>query len=187
LKRTIPGKIPYIKKVLLEISLSSGTMINFEQWIPASKHQSQFGDQYPEPYKELMVQIELDGNIILNTSLDKAVEFSYQFEDSDDSTQHCVAILLSGLDESHCKHLTDIGEVFPMMRVDTFSIESLPMQNVLEDQGRCEYYGSKDVQVPGAFMGQNGKMSLEFSTPIYSWLLAIEKHQNYYKLFPQHD
>jgi hypothetical protein len=179
----IPGKIPYIKKALLEISLSSGTMIDFEQWVPADEHQSRFGSQYPAPYKELKVQIELDGNVILNTVLDKAVEFTYQFEDSEDNTPHCVAILLSGLVESHCKHLIGIGEVSPMMRVNKFCIESLPMQNVLEDQGHCEYQGSKDTQVPGAFMGQNGKMSLEFSTPIYAWLLATEKYQNYFKLF----
>jgi hypothetical protein len=176
----IPGKIPYIKKATFKIMCSAGTMIDQHEWIPMNNHHSRFGDQYPEPYKDLQISIELDNNVLFQSNLDQQIEFEHMFEDSESVTDHVLKISLSGLNDSHRVYLDNVGDLAPMMRIDGIWIEQLSMRQVFEDHGQCFYDDASEPQIPSEFVGQNGTQVLKFSTPIYPWLMSVQKKSDYF-------
>lgn len=176
----IPGKIPYIKKAALNIMCSSGVMIDQQEWVPMTNHSSRFGNQYPEPYHNMQVQIELDNNVLFESDLTQQIEFEHIFEDSESVTEHSLKITLTGLDDTHRVYLDNVGDLAPMLQINGVWIEQLSMRSVLEDHGQCFYNDSSDPQIPSEFIGQNGTQILKFSTPIYPWLMSVQKKPNYF-------
>jgi hypothetical protein len=179
----IPGKIPYIKKARLNIEISAGVMIDQEKWIPATDHDIFFGDSYAKPYDSLTVSITLDGNLLLESNVNSLVKLNHEFTDSEETTSRCLKIIVKGFDEKFCCYVDGIGEVSPMIKIDSFQIENLNMMLTMEDSGKCFYDDSPtDESVPSMVIGQNGFQVLEFTTPIYPWLLANERKPEYYYL-----
>jgi hypothetical protein len=176
----IPGKIPYIKMGTIKIVCSSGTMINQHEWVAMNDHRSRFADQYPEPYKDLQVRIELDNNVLVEGQMTQKIEFEHMFEDSELITEHVLKIRLSGLNDSHRVYLDNVGNLAPMLRIEGIWIEQLSMRLVLEDHGQCFYNNTSDAQIPSEFIGQNGTQVLKFSTPIYPWLISVQKKPDYF-------
>jgi len=176
----IPGKIPYIKKATFKIMCSAGTMIDQHEWIPRINHSMRFGNQYPEPYKDLQISIELDNNVLFQSQLDQQIEFEHMFEDSESINEHVLKISLNGLNDSHRVYLDHVGDLAPMMRIEGIWIEQLSMRLVLEDHGQCFYDDASDPQIPSEFVGQNGTQVLKFSTPIYPWLMSVQKKPDYF-------
>lgn len=176
----MPGKIPYIKKATLKVVCSSGTMIDQQKWVPANDHNNQFGNQYPEPYKDLLVKIELDNNVLFESELTQIIEFEHMFEDSESDTEHILKISLSGLTDFHRVYLDQVGDLAPMMRIEGVWIEQLSMRMIFEDHGQCFYENTTDPQIPSEFVGQNGTQVLNFSTPIYPWLMSVQKKPDYF-------
>lgn len=178
--RLIPGKIPYVKKAALNVVCSAGTMIDQHEWVPMNNHSSRFGDQYPNPFKDLVVTIELDNTVLIESDLSQPLEFEHMFEDSESVTDHVLKISLGGLVDSHRVYLDQVGELAPMMRIEGIWIEQLSMRPVFEDHGQCFYNNTTDPQIPSEFVGQNGTQVLNFSTPIYPWLMSVQKKPEYF-------
>jgi len=177
---SIPGKIAYIKNGSLAIAISAGTMIDQHEWVPSSDHYRRFGDQYPLPYQDLRVQVKLDNAVLIDNNLSQPINTEHLFEDSETVTEHAITITLSGVDDSHQVNLKNIGNLSPMMRIEGIWIEQLSMRLVLEDYGQCFYTGSNDLHVPSEFVGQSGTQILKFSTPIYPWLLSMQRKPTYF-------
>lgn len=176
----IPGKIPYIKKGTIRIVCSSGTMIDQHDWVAMNDHGSRFGDQYLEPYQDLQARIELDNVVLFESNLAQQIEFEHMFEDSESITDHVLKISLSGLVDSHRVYLDNVGDLAPMMRIEGIWIEQLSMRLAFEDHGQCFYDNITDPQIPSEFIGQNGIQLLKFSTPIYPWLMSVQKKPDYF-------
>ena len=155
-------------------------MIDQHEWVSINHHSSRFGDQYPEPYKNLQVRFELDNNILFESDLSHCIDFEHMFEDSESVTEHSLKITLTGLDNVHRVYLDNVGELAPMMRIEGIWIEQLSMRLVLEDYGQCFYDNTTDPQIPSEFIGQNGTQVLKFSTPIYPWLMSVQKKSDYF-------
>lgn len=175
----IPGKILYKKQAELRIRCLAGTMIDQQAWIPQDKH-NYFGSLYSEPYRDMTVTIEFDDKVLFTGDLSQPVDFKYQFTDSDEKTTHYFKICLSGLNDNHRCYIKDIGDVAPMMQIDGIWIENLSMRLAMEDHGECKYENLSEMQAPSEYMGQNGYQKLEFSTPIYPWLLSIHSKPEYF-------
>lgn len=178
----LPGKIPYVKKAELKVAISAGTMIDYSEWVPSHKHDTRFNYQYPSPYKHLRIQIRLDDNVLLEQSLDSPVEFSYMFEDSEDITEHFLKITLSGVNDLLRPELENTSDFSPMAKIDGVWIEGLLLKQAFEEYGTFFLEDSNITKVPSEFIGQNGTHVLNFKTPIYHWLLGIEKNLNYFRL-----
>ena len=65
-----------------------------------------------------------------------------------------------------------------MLHIHRICIEGLDMRLTMEDSGTCELDG--EPAVPSEYMGQVGYQSLQFTTPIYPWLMANERKDTYY-------
>jgi len=176
----IPGKIPYIKKAMLNISVLPGIMIEQSEWIPITHHHEKFNESYPAPYADLKIQIELDGKSLISSSLDSVINVEKLFEDSEEITQHIIKIKLSGIKDLHQMHVDGIGNVSPMLKINNFCIEQLSLKRALEEYGKYYIDSSAEIQIPSEFMGQNGVYLLNFTTPIYPWLLSIDNKFDYF-------
>lgn len=178
--QTISGKVPYIKRATIDVVLSSGTMINQQEWVPSIDHCRRFGDRYQSSYQELNVSVEFDGKILISSTLDRSIVLNHLFEDSETQVDHCLQITVSGFDSKHHDFIPDIGEVSTMMRIDSVHIENLSMHRVIEDTGQYWCENNDQPQVPGEFAGQNGVYKFQFKTPIYPWLLSVEQTPDYF-------
>ena len=174
-------KIPYIKTATLDIVLTAGAMVDNHQWIPAHEHHSHFNLTYPAPYRFLSVKINLNDQLLGDSQMDKPVTLHHNFLDCKEPTSYCLKIVTQGFDEKFCHYVDGVGEVSPMIKIESIQIENLNMLHTMEDSGKCAYSGDPDsVSVPSVFIGQNGYQLLDFATPIYPWLLSNERKATYY-------
>jgi hypothetical protein len=176
----IPGKVPYIKKAVLNISVSSGIMIEQAEWVPNTHHYTRFNELYPAPYSDLKIQIEFNGESLISSSLDSVINIEKLFEDSEEITQHTIKIKLSGIKDSHQMYIDGIGNVSPMLKIDCFCIEQLSLKRALEEYGKYHIDDSVEIKTPSEFMGENGVCLLNFTTPIYPWLLSVDNKFDYF-------
>jgi hypothetical protein len=176
----IPGKIPYVKKAMLTMTVSAGVMIDQTEWVPAVDHHQRFNKLYPAVYHDLKIQIELDDKLLSSQLLDSAVNVEHLFEDSEEITDHSIKIKLSGFKESHQMYLEGIGEVSLMVKIDQICLEHLSLKRAFSDHGKYYIADSGEVSVPSEFMGQNGVHILNFTTPVYPWLLSVDKKFDYF-------
>jgi len=102
-------------------------------------------------------------------------EISVEFEDTDDET-HVLEFVLSGKTSEHTQ-ITEHGEIVSDV---TVQIKDIAFDDIMIDQIFSElaqyhhdFNGSQAALVDRFFgtMGCNGKVRLEFTTPIYLWLL----------------
>jgi hypothetical protein len=102
-------------------------------------------------------------------------EISVEFEDADDQT-HVLEFILSGKTIDHTQ-ITEQGEIESDV---TVQIEDIAFDDIVIDQifsELAEYHhdfnGTRPAVVDRFYgeMGCNGTVRLEFTTPIYLWLL----------------
>ena len=102
-------------------------------------------------------------------------EITVEFEDTDDQS-HVLEFVLSGKTTDHTQ-ITEQGEITSDV---TIQIQHIAFDDILIDQifsELAEYHhdfnGTKSATVERFYgeMGCNGTVRLEFTTPIYLWLL----------------
>jgi hypothetical protein len=102
-------------------------------------------------------------------------EISVEFEDADDQT-HVLEFILSGKTSDHTR-ITEQGEIVSDV---TVRIEDIAFDDIVIDQifsELAEYHhdfnGTQSAVIERFYgeMGCNGTVRLEFTTPIYLWLL----------------
>ena len=102
-------------------------------------------------------------------------EISVEFEDADDQT-HVLEFILSGKTSDHTR-ITEQGEIVSDV---TVQIRDIAFDDIVIDQifsELAEYHhdfnGTQSAVIERFYgkMGCNGTVRLEFTTPIYLWLL----------------
>jgi hypothetical protein len=173
----IPGKIQYDKRINVSVSIAVGTMLmDTQTWVPGGS------SLFEENFSNWKVDVELDGAVMAShTFLTPDMDVYFDFPDTDELTSHTISVKFSGKDPVENTTIENFGEGNPMWIIKKIQIEKLNMFQTFEDVGKCICYDSPDiVQVPSKFMGSNGYHQLEFTTPMYHWLLDNEKESMYY-------
>jgi hypothetical protein len=125
---------------------------------------------------DLCVCVRLDNNVIYQGSPGPDPEkISHDFDDAQ-TQQHLLCIELSGKRPEHTR-ISETGEILEdrLVHVDDLCFDGISLGHVITKLARythdtngtapqsChEFYG---------VMGCNGAVTLEFSTPVYLWLL----------------
>lgn len=170
----IPGKVNYVKKAVLDVELSAGTMLNHDTWISAKDHNKYFQDQLTSNYHQLKISVELDGEVLIDQLVNSdIIRVHHEFLDSETETQHTLKIAVQGF-QPEFNQLYQDKDAYVMIRLNNISIENLSMQYMLDQTGR--YLHNDQVSTASQFMGHNGHCVFEFETPIYKWLLSC--HDN---------
>lgn len=159
----MPGKINYIQMAQLDVHLSAGCMVNFQDW-----------KSYVNNDKSCEVKMFFDNVVIYHDNVSmQDVKFHYKFED--DNASHEFRLELIDVPEPEF----DLeNEYHHMLKINGIWIEQLNLQNVMEDLADSKNNG---VHVKaGNFIGQHGYQSLTFATPVYRWLLDHQAKPSYY-------
>jgi hypothetical protein len=54
------------------------------------------------------------------------------------------------------------------------------LKRAFSDHGKYHIADTDEVGVPSEFIGQSGMQILNFTTPIYPWLLSVDKKFDYF-------
>jgi hypothetical protein len=113
------------------------------------------------------VAIVIDGQTMLTQSLSvNTTRFEHLIPDHAETAEHELRIEVRGQPTGARLHIHSI------------CIEGLSMRLTMEDSGTCKLDG--ESAIPSEYMGQVGYQGLNFTTPIYPWLLANERKDTYY-------
>ena len=166
----------------IKIEFSAGTMIDCSTWIPASSHNQCYQDLFDISYDDLVVQISLSDQILFEQSVGTGVTtFSYNMIDSSQLELKQLKIQLKGINSNHHQHVLGKGDVAVMLRIHNVWLEELSLRQVLENLGTCfNDLLPATSSMPSEFMGINGYQLLEFTTPVYRWLLDQHVKFSYY-------
>jgi hypothetical protein len=164
---SMPGKINHESKAKLNIHLSTGYMIDFKKWVSADQH--------------CVVKVTL-GNVVLHYGvIGQQLQIEHEFLDTTDGDYKLQIEVESIADVFDLGHL----RAFPMLNIQGIWIENLNLRMAFEQYGKCYYPEHPDITVPPEYIGTVGTMSLQFTTPIYKWLLQCDNREDsdYYSPF----
>lgn len=165
----IPGKIPYIKTVSLDIQLEVGSTIDYKSWIPYDQHKNT-ENYYPYNFK---FKIIFDDQVLFDHFMSPGQKsIHHNFVDTDNTVDHKLSFVLTNLNKSH--------EIYsPMLQIHIW-IEGLDLTRYLGNHGTGVNYDLLDEPFIAGNMGRNGEQSMVFQTPIYPWLLENNQDPDYY-------
>ena len=161
----------------VSVEFSAGSMIDYITWVPASEHEQQYGNNFQVAYNDLIVQILFDDKVVFEQPVGNSVTtFTYQFKDSNELHLKQLKIKLTGIQDQHHRLINGIGDAAVMLRIHSIRLEGLNMRLAMEDYGQCVYnYNSEEKNIPSEYMGCDGYQLLEFTTPVYQWLIDTEQ------------
>lgn len=169
----MPGKIEYVKQGTIDIEISAGAMVDYKTWVPATHHQTYFNNQVVPYYQHLELEITIDGVVLLSQVVGTdTIKFHHDFLDSETDCDHTLVITVKGLEPEFNQFYQD-KDVFTMLKINSISIENLPMQYLLEQIG--QYHHDTTVDSGSRYLGYNGHCILNFKTPIYVWLFSNDE------------
>jgi hypothetical protein len=127
------------------------------------------------PANPINLQILLDDALIFNKNITAEETVSFEFDEDDG--EHTLQFLISNKNDSHVIRDAD-GNVLDSteisitdMKFDEVDINNIIMASPLEYHHDFNGNGEKTVDKFYGIAGCNGEITLNFSTPIYFWLL----------------
>lgn len=120
--------------------------------------------------------VSLDGSVIWQGDPGECrSEISHDFDDID-GAQHLLSIEMLGKTPGHTQ-INDAGEIVKdlLIEVCDFSFDDINIDQLVWDQSEYhhDFNGTQSAVIDKFYgsMGCNGKVQLEFTGPIYLWLL----------------
>lgn len=148
-------QVPSINYATICLTVQSGTMLNWEQWIP---HQR----------ASINLAVSLDSQLVYHAEIDSKITLAKSIDDQ--AQTHCLSLKFSGFTDDSIV-IMDGVRYQPVIKIAEFWIEGVPANLMLQTHARF-VNDTGEVEVGNDYVGNNGTLELEFATPIYQWLLA---------------
>jgi hypothetical protein len=172
-----PGKPKEVQTCQFDFWASPVVVVD-NQIYPAADIQETFGADLNyklDFFSDLLFKIQLNGELIFQTTFQdlNCLHLTKTIDDLIEQ-QHELAFILEGKNNNHSCFLGANKKSVTLSVQIVFAIEQLPMQTLFYEQGK---YVTQDhgCQSASTVMGNNGKQILQFSCPIYPWLLSNSK------------
>lgn len=160
----------------LDITMSLGYMLAGAEW-HAQEQYNQLPDVVAIPWDRIQITVTLDQQIIFKSSINGLTQINHEFEDSEVTQSHVLAIHINGIDDCHRPQWPTGQNGSAMLKVHSITIENMDMCQVMSGLGNYILQDGS-VNIATDLAGSNGVQALPFTTPIYSWL--IENHEFVY-------
>jgi hypothetical protein len=128
-----------------------------------------------DPTAAVGLEIWIDDTQIYNTEhVSESVNFTHEFADTDG--KHQLRFVMKNKTHDHTK-IDEAGNILKDCRIciDKLSFDEIDLQQIFIEQTVYEhnFNGTADTIQDQFFgeMGCNGTLTLEFTTPVYLWLL----------------
>jgi len=126
-----------------------------------------------DPTVPLSLRVILNGQVILDQQhVKETIPFECWIPDAEQ--QHTLIFEMSGKTQEHTV-INDAGEIVKdaLLVLTNFSIDEISLDNIKTFKYEHNFNGTGDKTINPFYgnMGCNGQVIVEFSTPIYLWLL----------------
>ena len=134
---------------------------------------STLGLRLTTPGQGIVLDIKLDDHCIYHGTTQGQEILQHDFEDQG---QHTLSIIMSGKQDLHTV-LSEHGEISQdaCVYVTEFSLDGIILNDLLPELATYRHdFNGHGIAITDSFygtMGCNGIMSIEFSSPVYMWLL----------------
>jgi len=163
------NKIKYKKQVDINLSITTGYTINYDNYIDRRDQSNEFD----VPWDLLRLTIAIDDVVLYQGTVDlNGVQLHHVIIDTDQSQQHRITFTVDGFTSQH-SFIHQDQEINAQILIDQFEIANLDIREVVS------VYGIRTLDnQPGSnftaheMLHGDGTLSLEFDTPIYPWLLS---------------
>jgi hypothetical protein len=157
---SMPGKINHIKTASLDIHLETGHMVDFKEWVPS--------------VQKCIVKIMLNDTVLHHGDIGSQIKITHEFLDLD------AGVYDLQIEIEEIAHGFDCNGLWaaPVLHIQGIWIENLNLGLAFEEYGKCHYATHPDITTPSNFMGNIGVQSLQFTTPIYTWLLSNDNYED---------
>ena len=135
--------------------------------------------EFSETDPEIFVDILYNNNFVITDTFSKGIkEYTVEFEDTEEHTEQCVCVSMRGKTEQHTKIdeqaniISDSYAIIKKIVIDDIDVTDLYVQGK-----PCYYHVGSNNNKNGptivdefyGFIGYNGDVKLEFSTPMWKW------------------
>jgi hypothetical protein len=126
-----------------------------------------------DPTVPLMLRVILNDQVILDQQhVTETIPFEYWIHDVDQ--EHTLIFEMSGKTQEHTV-VNDAGEIVKdaLLKLTNFSIDEIDLINLKTFKYNHDFNGTGEKTTESFYghMGCNGQVVVQFSTPIYLWLL----------------
>jgi hypothetical protein len=160
---------PIIDRSLsVRVDLFLGYLRNGQQWY--SKNDYEKIKTMPiVPWSDVVVIVKFNDEIVYQGTPTQQHNVEFQIQDTEDLKSCALEICLQGLVDQHMPAWYSTGEHGGVVLLVDGTIEHIPLSILMPDYGIYNVENGT-TNVATGIMGQNGRQTLTFTTPFYSWL-----------------
>ena len=130
-----------------------------------------------DPY--IFFDIFHNDNYISSNTFSKGIEqYTLEFDDTDTHTEQCVKLVMRGKTQQHTKiddNANVLSDIYAMIK--QIVIDEIDVTDLYTNGNSCYYHTGSNNNKNGpvivdefyGFIGFNGNIKLEFSTPMWKW------------------
>lgn len=134
--------------------------------------------EYSATNADIFLDIFLNNNLVTsNTFIKGTHQYTIEFADTDEHAEQCVTVNMRGKTEQHTlvKNNEIVSDVYAMIK--SISIDEIDVTDLYAQGKPCYYHVGSNNNQNGpiivdefyGFIGVNGDVKIEFTTPMWKW------------------
>jgi len=134
--------------------------------------------EFSETNPEIFVDILYNNNFVITDTFSKGIkEYTVEFEDTNEHTEQCVTVAMRGKTEKHTIVTNNeiVSDVYAMIK--NITIDEIDVTDLYTEGALCYHHLGSNNKQNGpmiidefyGFVGFNGDVKLEFTTPLWKW------------------
>jgi hypothetical protein len=165
----LDNKTNYEKRFDINLTITSGYTVDYGKWIDRLDASAEFDI----PWDLLKLTVAIDDVVLYQGTVDcDGVHLHHEMLDTDQPQQHRLTVAVDGFSPAH-SFLHQGQEINAQLLISQFQIENLDLISVISADGVKIFDGHSDSNpVSHEMLRSNHAQILDFTTPIYPWLLS---------------
>jgi len=134
--------------------------------------------EFSETNPEIFIDILYNNNLVMTDTFSKGFkDFTVEFEDTDEHTEQCITFTMRGKTEQHTivENNDIVSDVYAMIK--NITIDEIDVTDLYTEGALCYHHVGSNNKQNGpmiidefyGFIGFNGDVKLEFTTPMWQW------------------
>ena len=162
------NKTKYEKRFSIDLTIKSVYTIDYGDWIDRS-----INNDFDIPWDLLKLTVGIDDYVLYQGTVGiDGIQLHYDMLDIDETQQHSITIAVTGFTSAH-SFLHNGQEINAQLLISKFKIEHLDLLPLVSKEGiKIFNEQSESNPVSHELLRGNHSQILNFTTPIYPWLLS---------------
>lgn len=162
------NKRKFERTISIDLAIQSGYTVDYGNWINRSDN-----NEFDIPWHLLEITVSIDDTVLYKGPVDiNGVVLNHVMPDSEELQQHKITIAVSGFTSAH-SFLHNGQEINAQLLISQFKIEHLDLVPLISQEGTKIFEERSGWKSDSHELLRGDHLQiLNFSTPIYPWLLS---------------